>query len=82
MLQRLNPLELSVDREGWWFEHCVMVVGLLAAEGAKIVSWPWLCLLRGWDSLIMAVTGKFEIFIMHICHPNMHIKAQYTLNIF
>ena len=59
-----------------WLRVC------LAGEGAKIVSWPWLCLLRGWGSLIMAVTGKFEIFIMHVCHPNMHIKAQYTLSIF
>ena len=33
MLQRLNPLELSVDREGWWFEHCVMVAGLLGSRG-------------------------------------------------
>ena len=25
---QLNPFDLRVDREGWWFEHsCVIVVG-------------------------------------------------------
>ena len=30
----LNPFDLRVDRERWWFEHsCVIVVGLLVSRG-------------------------------------------------
>ena len=30
----LNPFDLRVDREGWWFGHsCVIVVGLLVSRG-------------------------------------------------
>ena len=30
ILLRLNPFDLRVDKEGWWFEHsCVIVAGLL-----------------------------------------------------
>ena len=34
ILLRLNPFDLRVDREGWWFEHyCVIVVDLLVSRG-------------------------------------------------
>ena len=34
ILLRLNLIDLSVDREGWWFEHsCVIAVGLLFSRG-------------------------------------------------
>ena len=34
ILLRLNPFDLSVVREGWWFEHsCVIVAGLLVSRG-------------------------------------------------
>ena len=29
----INAFDLRVDREGWWFEHCVTVVGLLVSRG-------------------------------------------------
>ena len=59
----LNPLDLRVDREGWWFEHSMSYLRVcLSAEGAKNVSWPWLSPLRGWGSLTMAFTGKFYIY--------------------
>ena len=31
----------------------------LSAEGAKNISWPWLCPLRVWGSVTMTSTGKF-----------------------
>ena len=34
IMLRLNPFDLRVDREGWWFEHsCVIVAGLLVSRG-------------------------------------------------
>ena len=34
ILPRLNPFDLSVDREGWCFEHpCVIVTGLRVSRG-------------------------------------------------
>ena len=49
MLLRLNPFDLKVDREGWWFEHSMSWLRVcLSVEGAKNVFWPWLFLLRGW----------------------------------
>ena len=34
ILLRLNPFDLGVDREGWWFEHShLIVVCLLASKG-------------------------------------------------
>ena len=34
ILLRLNPFDLRVDWEGWWFEHsCVIVVGFLVSRG-------------------------------------------------
>ena len=48
ILLRLNPFDLRVDTEGWWFEHSVSWLPVcLPAEGAKIVSWPCLSSLRG-----------------------------------
>ena len=26
MLLRLNPFDLRIDREGWWFEHSFVIV--------------------------------------------------------
>ena len=46
----LNPFEIKVDREGWWFEHSLSDLQIcLSVEGAKNVSWPWLSPLRGID---------------------------------
>ena len=36
----------------------------LSTEGAKNISWLWLSPLRGWSSLIMALTGKF-VYMAH-----------------
>ena len=34
ILLQLNPFDLSVDTERWWFEHsCVIVAGLLVSRG-------------------------------------------------
>ena len=34
ILLRFNFSDLTVDREGWWFEHsCVIVEGLLVSRG-------------------------------------------------
>ena len=34
ILIRLNPFDLRVDREGWWFEHsCAIVAGLIVTRG-------------------------------------------------
>ena len=39
ILRRLNPFGLRVDREGWWFEDCLLWLWVfLSAEGAKNVS--------------------------------------------
>ena len=47
ILRRLNPFGLRVDREGWWFEDCILWLWVfLSAEGAKNVSYPWLSWLR------------------------------------
>ena len=41
ILLRLNPFDLSVDREGWWFEHSVSKLRVwLSAEGAKTFPGP------------------------------------------
>ena len=41
----LSPFDLSVDVEGWWFEHSVSLLQVcLSAGGAKNVSRPWLSL--------------------------------------
>ena len=34
-------------------------------KGAKNVSCPWLSPLRGWGSLTMSLTGKFEYMAHH-----------------
>ena len=62
----LSPRDLRVDSEGWWFEHSVSQLWVcLRTEDAKNVSWPWLSLLRGWDILTMAFTGKFVYMAHH-----------------
>ena len=34
ILLRLNPFDLRVDRDGWWFEQfSVIVAGLLVSKG-------------------------------------------------
>ena len=64
-LLRLNPFDLRVARERWWFEHSVSYLRVcLSAEGAKNVSWPWLSPLQGWGGLTMSLTGKF----VHMAH--------------
>ena len=64
ILLRLSPFGLRVDREGWWFEHSVSWLQVcLSTEDAKNVSWPWLSPLRGWGSLTVAFTGKFEYIL-------------------
>ena len=51
---------LYVDWEGSWFKDSVLKLKVfLSAEGSKNVSWPWIPLLRGWDSLTMVSFGKF-----------------------
>ena len=36
ILEWLNPFDLKVDGEGWWFEHsCVIVVGVLVRRGCE-----------------------------------------------
>ena len=43
ILLRLNPFDLRVDREGWWFEDFVSQLWVyLSVGGAKNLSWPWL----------------------------------------
>ena len=62
----LNPFDLRVDREEWWFEHSMSWLRVcLSAKGAKNVSWFWLSQLRGWVSLIVAFTGKFVYMAHH-----------------
>ena len=42
ILLGLNPLDLMVDVEGWWFEYSVSQLQVcLLAEGDKSVSWLW-----------------------------------------
>ena len=38
---------------------CVIVAGLIIAEGAKYVSWPWVYPVLGLGSVTMAFVGKF-----------------------
>ena len=63
-LLRLNPFELRVHREAWWFENSMPYLRVVfSAEGAKNVSWPWLSRLRLWGSLTMTSTGNFYIWL-------------------
>ena len=65
ILLRLNPFDLSVDSEGWCFEHSMSQLRVcLSVEGAKNVSLTWLSQLRGWGSLNMTSTGKF-LYMAH-----------------
>ena len=67
ILLRLNPFDLRVDKERWWFEHSLSQLRVcLSAEGAKNLSWPWLSPLRGWGSLTMTSTGKFVYIYIYI----------------
>ena len=62
----LNPFALSVDSEGWWFEHSLFQLRVcLSIEGAKNVSFPWISPLGRWVSLTMTSTGKV-LYIAHI----------------
>ena len=62
----LNPFGLSVDSEGWWFEHSMSWLRVcLSAEAAKNVSWPWVSPLRGWGTLTMTSTGIFVCVAHH-----------------
>ena len=82
ILLRLNPFGLSVDREGWWFEHSMSQLRVcLSAEGAKNVSQPWLSPLRGWGSLNMTSTGKFVYIYIYI-HTYIHRNMLYIYIIY
>ena len=66
ILLRLNRFGLSVDREGWWFEHSLSWLRVcLSAESAENVSWLWLSALRGWGSPTMTCTGIFVCVAHH-----------------
>ena len=66
ILRRLNPFDLRVDIEGWWFEHSVSQLRVcLSAEGTKNVFWPWISPLRGQGSLTITFTGKFVKMARH-----------------
>ena len=59
ILRRLNPFDLRVNGEGWWYEYSVSKLRVcLSVEGAKNVSWPCLSPLRRWRSVTMSLTGK------------------------
>ena len=59
-LIQLNPFILTMDREGWSFEHPVSLLQvLLPPHNVKIVSWPWLFYLREWGYSTLAFAGKF-----------------------
>ena len=65
ILLRLNPLDLKVEREGWWFDHSISWLWVsLSEEGTKNVSWPWLLPLWWWGSLTTTFTGKF-VYMAH-----------------
>ena len=65
ILLRLNPFGLSVESEGWWFEHSMSKLRIcFSAESARTVSWLWLSPLQGWGSLTMRSIGKF----VHMAH--------------
>ena len=75
ILLSLNPFGEWVDREGWWFQHCVSKLWVFfTAEGAKNVCSPWLSLLRGWGSLTVTSSGKF----VYMAHPFIILR----LNLF
>ena len=62
---RLNPFDLKVDRQGWWFKQAVSELWVcLSADSAKNVFWRWLSPLQGWGSLTMACTGQF-LYVAH-----------------
>ena len=66
ILPRLNPFDLRVDREGWWFEHSLSYLRVfLSAESAEIVCWLRLYLLQRLGSLTMALTCKFVYMVQH-----------------
>ena len=79
---RLNPFDIRVDREGWWFEHSVSELRVsLSAEGAKNVSWLWLSPLRGWSSLTMTFSGKF-IYIYIYIYICTYIRTYIDISIY
>ena len=66
ILLQLNPFNLGIDRQEWWFENSVSQLRVgLSAESAKDVSWPWLSPLKRWVNLTMAFTGKFVYMAYH-----------------
>ena len=53
IMLRLNPFGLTVDREGWWFEHSVSWLRVcLSAEGVKNVTFPGPGYLRSKDGVV------------------------------
>ena len=60
ILLQLNPLNLGIDREGWWFEYSVSYLRFwLSAKSAKNIFCPWLYLLWKLGSLNMEFSAKF-----------------------
>ena len=65
ILLRLNPIDLRVDREGWWFEKLSTLCRVsLSVESAQSLYWPWLSPLQRWGSLTTIYTGKF-VYMTH-----------------
>ena len=77
ILLRVNPFYLSVDKEGWWFEHSVSQLEVcLSIEGAKT---PWLSPLR---YMYMYICIYLYIYIymyifMYICRFFLCIQVFY-----
>ena len=44
------------------FSRDIFAYKFSITEGTKNFSWPWLCLLREWDSLTIILLGKFHIY--------------------
>ena len=57
ILLRLNPFDLSVDRQGWWFEHSVSQLGFDYQQRVlNMFPGPGYLRPRGSSSLTMAFT--------------------------
>ena len=75
-----QSFDISVDREGWWFECFVSYLLIcLSAEGVKYVSWPWKSSLRAWSSLTKAFTGNF-IYIYISIYTYLYTSIQICIH--
>ena len=56
----LNAPGLTIDKEGWWFDHSVLLLPVgLRAEGDKNDSLHWLSSPQGWGSLTMTFSSCY-----------------------